>query len=468
MLAMPRRGGREPQRAPGAALVVRIEDVVVGLVRLADPGVGVGRRAVLGAEAADVHLPEVEARLALDDPLRHHLADPAGAGEPVGAEARGDEQPADLGLAEAELVVRREPLGAVDHLRHPDLAHLGHAALRVLDDLGEAVPVLLEQAAVEVARDPVEPARPVGQEGGRAVALVAAHHQAAALLAEVDQQVGVAQRRQMFVAAALAKRLRDDVLVRHRDDRDAHARHAADLGAVHAAGVDDDLGLDVAALGSHAAHAAVGDVDARDGRRGEDRAAALARAVGERVRELGGIEVAVGRQPRRAEHSVGRHQREHLARLVGRDQLEREAERLRPPGLAPQLLHPLLARGEADAAALDPAGIELGLVAEPPVELDRVHHHLRQRDRAAKLAHEAGGVEGRARGQLGALEQDDVLPAQLARGGTRSRSRPPRRRSQRSEPNRAAQPFAARASSSRPAKRGSAAVSLMRSKCFVA
>ena len=50
---------------------------------------------------------------------------------------------------------------------------------------------------------------------------------------------------------------------------------------------------------------------------------------------------------------------------------------------------------------------------EPPVEVDRVHHHLRQRDRAAQLADEAGRVEGRARGELRALEQDDVLPAQF-------------------------------------------------------
>ena len=54
-------------------------------------------------------------------------------------------------------------------------------------------------------------------------------------------------------------------------------------------------------------------------------------------------------------------------------------------------------------------------VAEPPVELDRVHHHLRQRDRAAQLADQPGGVEGRAGGELGAVEQDDVVPAELAR-----------------------------------------------------
>ena len=162
----------------------------------------VGGRAVLGAEAAHVHLPEVEAGLALGDPLGDHPADPAGAGEPVGAEPGGDEEAAHLGLAEAELVVGRERLGPVDQLRHLDLVHRRHPALRVLDDLGEAVPVVLEQAAVEVERDLVEAAGPVGRKAGCALALVAAHHQAAAVLAEVDQQVGVAQGRQSLASAA--------------------------------------------------------------------------------------------------------------------------------------------------------------------------------------------------------------------------------------------------------------------------
>ena len=242
-LAMPGGCGRDAQRPPGAALVVRVADVVVGLVGLLDPGVGVGRRAVLGAEATDVHLPEVEAGLALGDPLGHHLADPPGAGQPVGAEAGGDEQPGDLGLAEAELVVGRERLRPVDQLRHLDLVHRRHPPLRVLGDLLEAIRIVLEQAAVEVGRDAVEAAGPVGQERRRAAALVAAHHQARAVLAVVDEQVGVAQGRQPPLTT-LAKWLRDHVLVRHRDHGHANARHAADLRRVHAARVDHHLGLD--------------------------------------------------------------------------------------------------------------------------------------------------------------------------------------------------------------------------------
>ena len=64
--------------------------------------------------------------------------------------------------------------------------------------------------------------------------------------------VGVAQRRQVR-RSPLAERLGDDVLVRHRDDRHAHAGQPADLRGEHARRVDDDLALDVAAVGPHAA-----------------------------------------------------------------------------------------------------------------------------------------------------------------------------------------------------------------------
>jgi hypothetical protein len=92
---------------------------------------------------------------------------------------------------------------------------------------------------------------------------------------------------------------------------------------------------------------------------------------------------------------------------LGGDQLERQAERLGPRDLAQHLLLALGRARQADAAALHPAAVER------PVELDRVHHHPRQRDAPAQLADEPGGVEGRAARQLVAVEQDDVALAQL-------------------------------------------------------
>ena len=256
------------------------------------------------------------------------------------------------------------------------------------------------------------PPGPYGRNAAFDCALVAAHHQPLALLAVVDEQVGVAQGRQALLAA-LAERLGDEVLVRHRDHRDSHPRQAPELGRVHPAGDDDHLGLDLALVGHDASHPPALGLDRGDAVVGEHRGAALAGAVGQRVGELRRVDVAVGRQPGRADDAVGRHQREHLLRLVGRDQVERKAERLRPAGLAAQLLHPLLRGGQPQAAALDPAGVELRLLADPPVEVDRVHHHLRQRDRAAQLAHESRRVEARAGRELVAVDEDDVAPAEL-------------------------------------------------------
>ena len=50
----------------------------------------------------------------------------------------------------------------------------------------------------------------------------------------------------------------------------------------------------------------------------------------QRVAQPGGVDLAVGRRVGRAEHPVGGHQREQLARLVRRDQLQRQPGALRP------------------------------------------------------------------------------------------------------------------------------------------
>ena len=149
-----------------------------------------------------------------------------------------------------------------------------------------------------------------------------------------------------------------------------------------------------------------GDVDRGHARVGVDVAAGLARALGERVGQQARVEVAVGRQPRRAEHAVDRHQREALLRLLGRQQLERQPERLRPAGLAARLLPALLRGRQPQPAALDPAAVER------PVELDRVHHHPRQRapSRAAGPTSPAEWNVEPLR-ELLAVDEHDVAPS---------------------------------------------------------
>src|SRR6202022_3487170 len=82
-------GGGGAQRSPGLALLVWIGNVVVGRVDLDGASQRVIAIPIGSAKAPKVHLPKVEAGLTVDDPLGHRPAHPAGARDPVSAEAGG-------------------------------------------------------------------------------------------------------------------------------------------------------------------------------------------------------------------------------------------------------------------------------------------------------------------------------------------------------------------------------------------
>ena len=206
--------------------------------------------------------------------------------------------------------------------------------------------------------------------------------------------------------------------MRHRDDRDGHAGESPDLRREHAARVDDDLGFDrlpIAAAGL--------DLDARDAPAPHvdphhpgvlaDGGATGARARRERLCQPGRVEPAVGRQPDGAEDAIERHQRELRLRLLGRDQLEWEAEGLRPAGLALELLEPLLRGREPQRPDLVPADVDAGLLCEPPVEGGAVHHHPGQGRGRSQLPDEARRVERRAGRELRPIDKRDVAPTEL-------------------------------------------------------
>ena len=168
--------------------------------------------------------------------------------------------------------------------------------------------------------------------------------------------------------------------MRERHDRHAHAGHARDLRGEHAAGVDDDLGLDrrptrsarraprrrPCSSTSIAGHARVREdraPPARARRRRARRSAATGR----------GSRRSAGRTPQRTP-SVAISGNSSCASLGARSARSGRPNVLRPGDLAQHLLLALLRAGEADAAALHPAAAR-----SVPVELDRVHHHPRQR-----------------------------------------------------------------------------------------
>src|SRR5262245_56294430 len=186
------------------------------------------------AEAARVHLPDIEARDPLDDPLGDQQTHASGAGKAVRAEAGRDPETAHIGLPEDELAIRSEGLRAVDETDHLGLLELWHAHACVRHELVEAVPVLGKKLAVEIRGDAVETPR------GR-VPLVAAHYETARLAAEIDEERGVAHRRDVERDPAGP---RDQVLVSHRDDWHIHAYQPPDLAGEHPPCVHDHTRLD--------------------------------------------------------------------------------------------------------------------------------------------------------------------------------------------------------------------------------
>ena len=182
------------------------------------------------------------------------------------------------------------------------------------------------------------------------MALIAAEEEPAQILPEIDEVVRVAQLREVGMHAL--ERVAEEVLMRHRDDRDGHAREAADLGREHAASVHDELRRDRVALArvldGESRHATSGALDRHDAVVLPDVDAAGARTSRQREGQARWVEPAVGREPRGAADPLGRHEREPVAGFVRPDELKGQAERARPPGLPAELLHPLVRRGETE------------------------------------------------------------------------------------------------------------------------
>src|ERR1700674_2956485 len=115
-LGQARIGGRSAKRPSGLAFLVRIVDIVISRVDLDGARQCVVAASIGIAESPKVHLPEVEAGLAIDDPFRHCPAHATRTGDPVGAEACRDVQPANARFAENAFVVWRKGFRPGDQL----------------------------------------------------------------------------------------------------------------------------------------------------------------------------------------------------------------------------------------------------------------------------------------------------------------------------------------------------------------
>ena len=178
--------------------------------------------------------------------------------------------------------------------------------------------------------------------------------------------------------------------------------------APHAGAIDHDLGLDVARRGANPDRPAILDHDLGHGRVFEDSRPPAARALGQRLRGVDRVGLAVLGQVNRADHVVDADQRPELPGALRAEHIDLQAETARHGGAALEFLEALLGGGDRNRADLAEAGRLPGLLFERGVELGRILGKAGQVVRGAQLAHETGGMPGGAAGEGLALEEDDV------------------------------------------------------------
>ena len=370
---------------------------------LEDRVVEVGPR----AEAAGVHLADVDLGLAVHHPLGQVLsgaralgdADGGSGAHPVVAHAggRSHEVAAVGGVGD----------GAADHLLDARLGEDREPFGRDLQPRGELFEVGRREVEVEVPVDAVQAV------GDGVTGLVGPDEEAVDLTAVVAGRAGVPDDGHLdFLCGHLGERFGDQVLVDHRDDGDVDAGHGPELGGVVAGGVDDVVTGDLALVGGDLPAAVRELVDGGDERVAGDLGAELTGADGHGVGGAGGVRPAVVGRPEAEDDVVGgSHEGHPLANLVRADEVRFDAEGAEdaldvavPVGL-------VLGDGEADCAAAVPTGGHAGLCLEGLVELDAVGVHLGHVEAADEVGHEAGGMPGGARRELALLDEEGVGPA---------------------------------------------------------
>ncbi len=369
-------------------------------------------------EASDVHIPQVERRLAADDPFRDQPARPARIGDSRRVEPRADKIARDFRrLAQNEIAVAGETLGAVQ--QHLDFCGLetGRAVDRVFHQDLELVPVLRKQLELEVVGN----TRRIPGLGDR---LEPAHDQPADFFLVIDEAIGVADdgKRRRHAGDGLG----DDVEMFCGIQGNVDARQFSEFARPLTTAVDERLAgcltFIVAALPEDPRNPPVGNANARHLDSLEDLRAALACALCQRLREVGGIGLAVAGNPDGARQVVGAQYRRDSFRLGGRYVVEIDAKALRARHLPLDELHPVRRLGDVEAAALLPAGGQSGFLLQRGIELDAVLTHARGVARCPGLPDQSRRVPRGTACELALLKQKDVGDAHLGQviGGRRA------------------------------------------------
>jgi hypothetical protein len=134
----------------------------------------------------------------------------------------------------------------------------------------------------------------------------------------------------------------------------------------------------------------------------------VARALGQRQRQVGRIGLAIAGQPHGPTQVVHGHDGIEIAGFTWSDDVAGDSVRLSDRGRALQLHHTVRGARNRQGAALLPAGCESGFGFQSRVEIGRVADQPRHALVVAQLPDQTGRMPGRARGQPALLEQYDV------------------------------------------------------------
>ena len=234
----------------------------------------------------------------------------------------------------------------------------------------EVIPVIREKLELEIIRDIAERPR-------YGVGLIAADHQAADLFLEIGAPVGIAHR--CNIGCQAFDLFGDDIVMLDRLQRHAHPRHRSDLARPLAGAIHRFFASNRALVRLNRNDATIGDLETGDANAFDEPCAMHARTLGKRLRNVGGVRLAIGRKKSGADEIGHIHERPHRFDLGGRQEMHLHAEALRGGGEPLELDPAILVAGKPEAAGHLPAGGESGLLVEPFVEVDRIFEHLGDR-----------------------------------------------------------------------------------------
>ena len=401
--------GRAADAAGGFDLTV---GEVVGVEKaegFCDPLLEVFAVALEGLGAADVDLPEVEGRLFLDDPMGKRHACAAGTRDADRVVAGGDPVAAKLGgLAEVIAVVGGERLGAVEEGVDAGGLEQRQAVHGVFEDGLEVVPILGQGVEHEVVADAVH-------APGLGFRFKGADHHLAGVGFVIGALIRHAQDGQM---AQTGHGFGDEVEVFAGVQGQGDAGLARKLPAPHAAAVHHDIRGDMARLAVLGEVVDAGDLATRLGDTGDlgvfkDLRALHPGTLGQGHGNVGRVALAVQRQVDRADDAVDVEVGIHRLGFARRDFRDIDVEDAGDGGLAQQFLVPRFGQGDRDGADLTHPRLDPGFGGELDVKISGVFGQTGHVGRTPKLADQARGVPGGARGQLLALQQHDIGPTHL-------------------------------------------------------